>query len=89
MVHLCLSRDPVNPNAAEALAERAASGERLALAGGALWIDFGASGVARSKLTPSLIDKSCGSPTTGRNWTTVLKLQDMLTMRSKSIIHNP
>jgi uncharacterized protein (DUF1697 family) len=33
--------------------------------------------VGTSKLTPSLIDKACGSPTTGRNWRTVLKLQEM------------
>jgi uncharacterized protein (DUF1697 family) len=89
MVHLCLSQAPINPTAAEALSERAKSGERLALAGGALWIDYGSSGVARSKLTPSLIDRLCGSPTTGRNWTTVLKLQDMLAARGRSITREP
>lgn len=82
MVHLCLSVEPVKPGAAAELGERAKSGERVALTGGALWIDYGSSGVARSKLTPAVIDKICGSPTTGRNWTTVLKLQDMVTARA-------
>jgi uncharacterized protein (DUF1697 family) len=63
------------------LEDRAQSGERISLAGGALWIDYGASGVARSKLTPMLIDKACGSPTTGRNWNSVLKIQEMIAAR--------
>jgi uncharacterized protein (DUF1697 family) len=81
MVHLYLSRDPIEPGAAMSLEDRAQSGERISLAGGALWIDYGASGVARSKLTPMLIDKACGSPTTGRNWNSVLKIQEMIAAR--------
>ena len=78
MVHLYLSRDRLAARAADLLKERAQTGERVCVAGAALWIDYGASGVAGSKLTPSLIDKACGSPTTGRNWNSVLKLRDML-----------
>jgi uncharacterized protein (DUF1697 family) len=81
LLHLYLSRDPIEPGAAMSLEDRAQSGERISLAGGALWIDYGASGVARSKLTPMLIDKACGSPTTGRNWNSVLKIQEMIAAR--------
>ena len=75
MVHHYLSRDPIEPGAAMSLEDRAQSGERISLAG------YGASGVARSKLTPMLIDKACGSPTTGRNWNSVLKIQEMIAAR--------
>jgi len=81
MVHLYLSRDPVNAGAAKLLAEKARTGERLRLAAGALWIDYGANGVGKSKLTPALVDNACGSPTTGRNWNTVLKLLEMIEAR--------
>lgn len=82
MLHLALSRDPLKPGTAEALRERALFGERIEEAGGALWIDFGESGVGPSKLTPSFIDKMAGSPVTARNWNTVLKLQDMIEARA-------
>jgi uncharacterized protein (DUF1697 family) len=84
MVHLYVSRDPLASGAADVLNERARTGERIHIAGGALWIDYGSPGVAGSKLTPSLIDKACGSPTTGRNWNTVLKIRDMLAARNKA-----
>ena len=35
------------------------------------------SGVGISKLSPALIDKASGSPTTGRNCRTVVKLKKM------------
>lgn len=82
MVHLALPRDPLKAGAVEALRARAVAGERIEEAGGALWIDFGTSGVAGSKLTPSYIDKVAGSPVTARNWNTVLKLQEMLEART-------
>jgi uncharacterized protein (DUF1697 family) len=81
MVHLYLSRDPVKPSADKELSQRAQTGERIVLAGGALWIDYGAKGVAGSKLSPLLIDKVCGSPTTGRNWNRVLKIREMIEAR--------
>ena len=64
-------------DAAERLAERAQGGEKVRLVGEGLWIHF-AEGVARSKLTPAAIAKACGSPATGRNFRTVLKLGEML-----------
>jgi uncharacterized protein (DUF1697 family) len=84
MVHLYLSRDPLSPLAAAVLQERAQTGERICMARAALWIDYGARGVAASKLTPSSIDKACGSPATGRNWNTVLKISEMLAARNKA-----
>lgn len=81
MVHLYLSRDPVNPTAIEMLRRSARTGERIGLAGDALWIDYGPQGVHVSKLSPSLIDKACGSPTTGRNWNSVTKIAEMIDAR--------
>jgi uncharacterized protein (DUF1697 family) len=81
MVHLYLPRDRIEPDAAEALAQRTRTGERIVVAGGALWIDYGAEGVRGSKLSPLLIDRACGSPTTGRNWNSVLRIHEMIQAR--------
>lgn len=75
-VQLLVSKRAPRPDAADRLMERAEAGEAVKAAGGALWFHF-PEGVARSKLTPALIDKACGSPSTGRNWRTVLKLGEM------------
>ena len=82
MVHLYLPRDPLKSGAARALEPRALSGERIAVAADALWIDYGVNGVHASKLIPLLIDKACGSPTTGRNWNSVLKISKMIEERA-------
>jgi uncharacterized protein (DUF1697 family) len=81
MMHLYLSRDPVKSGAAKELEQKAQTGERIVIAGGVLWIDYGPKGIAASKLSPLLIDKACGSPTTGRNWNTVLKIREMIEAR--------
>ncbi len=65
------------PGAADAMAAKAAAGERVAEAGGALWFHYPA-GVGTSKITPSLIDRAAGSPVTARNWRTMLKLREMV-----------
>lgn len=74
---LLLCKQPPGSEAAGALRERGRDGERVAVAGGALWIHY-AGGAGRSKLTPALIDRLVGSPATARNWRTVLRLQEML-----------
>lgn len=84
MVHLYLSRDRLAANAADALQQRAHAHERIRMVGGALWIDYGTEGVHRSKLSPPLIDKACGSPTTGRNWNTVLQIGEMIAARAST-----
>jgi uncharacterized protein (DUF1697 family) len=75
-IQLLVSKRPVQADAAETLRERAQAGERAEIASGALWLHYPA-GVGTSKLTPALIDKACGSPSTGRNWRTVVKLREM------------
>jgi uncharacterized protein (DUF1697 family) len=77
LVMLLVSKAPPAAGAAAALQARAADGERVIEAGGALWIDYPA-GSGRSKLTPTLIDRAIGSPATSRNWRTVQTLCDML-----------
>lgn len=76
MVHLCLSRRPLAPDAAARIAQKAQAGEQVAQVGDAFWIDY-AEGVGRSKLTPALLDKAAGSPVTARNWRSVLALRDL------------
>lgn len=76
LVMLCLSKAPPKPDIAKNLLERAAGGERIVQIGDALWVHF-ANGVARSKLSPALLDRMAGSSVTARNWLTVLKLAEM------------
>ncbi|HYD36504.1 MAG TPA: DUF1697 domain-containing protein [Allosphingosinicella sp.] len=75
-LQLLVSKRPPAAGAAEKLTERAQAGERVEPAGGALWLHY-PEGVGRSKLTPALIDKACGSPSTARNWRTAVKLREM------------
>jgi uncharacterized protein (DUF1697 family) len=75
-LQLLVSKCPPHEGAAEKLMERAQAGESVKAAGGALWFHY-PDGVGASKLTPALIDKACGSPSTGRNWRTVVKLKEM------------
>lgn len=75
LVMLCLAQSALKAGAAELLRERAAESERIVPKNG-LWIHFGG-GVARSKLTPAVLDRAAGSSVTARNWRTVLKLGEM------------
>ena len=76
-VMLALARNKLPPDTAENLQQYATSGESIAQRTDSLWIHY-ASGSARSKITPALLDRLAGSPVTTRNWRTVLKLNDML-----------
>ena len=84
VLHVYLTQAPLNEGAAAQLQARATAGERAVIAGGALWIDYGASGIAGSKMTPAVIDRACGSPATGRNFNTVQRLSAMLEARHTS-----
>lgn len=75
-INLCLSKRPPDLLAAEKLVTRATLGERVTVISDAIWIDF-AGGVGLSKITPSVLDRSVGSPVTTRNWNTVAKLLDL------------
>ena len=83
LVMLLLSKAPPRKEAAAELRKRAASGERIAQVGDAVWIHY-AGGVARSKLSPALMDRLVGSTVTARNWRTVLKLGEMMAMSASS-----
>ena len=76
-LQLLVSKKPPADDAAEKLMAKAQAGEQVKAVAGGLWFHF-PEGIARSKLTPSLIDKACGSPATGRNYRTVIKLKEML-----------
>lgn len=76
-LQLLVSKRPPARDAAIRLMARAQAGETVEAVRGGLWLHF-PEGIARSKLTPALIDKACGSPATGRNYRTVMKLKEML-----------
>lgn len=76
-VLLGLSKQAPKGDAAPRLQAYAVSGERVAVIGDAVWIDF-PEGMARTKITPAVLDRLVGSPVTGRNWRTVQKLDTML-----------
>ncbi len=76
VVLLALAKAPPKRGVVEALAEQAAGGERITQVGDALWIHY-RSGIGRSKLSPTLLDRLVGSAVTARNWRTVLKLGKM------------
>jgi uncharacterized protein (DUF1697 family) len=77
MVHLGLSKEPCPKGVEKTLVERALAGERIKIAGDAIWVDFN-QGAGVSKLTPAWFDKCVGSSVTMRNWNTVQKLAEML-----------
>lgn len=74
---LLLSKKAPAKGAEFALEERAAAGEQVKRAGDGLWILY-SQGMARSKLSPALIDRLVGSPATGRNHRTIARLVEML-----------
>ncbi|MEO0508955.1 MAG: DUF1697 domain-containing protein [Verrucomicrobiota bacterium] len=76
-VLLYLAKSDILEDVLHNLETRSAAGERLFVRKGALWIHF-PSGIGKSKLTPSVIDKAVGSTTTGRNWNTLSKIREML-----------
>jgi uncharacterized protein (DUF1697 family) len=76
-VMMALSKAKPKSDAVAQLEERAVNGERIIRAGDALWLHF-KNGMAKSKLTPALLDRLVGSPVTMRNWRTVVKLNQMI-----------
>ena len=56
----------LRPRAAERLEPYCTAGEQVEVRGQAIWIDH-AGGVARSKLTPAVLDRVFGSTVTMRN----------------------
>ncbi len=81
LLHLGLSNDPPRDGMLDALRARATNGERIRLAGDALWIDYGEIGAGKTRLTPAFINKAFGSPVTQRNLNTIGKLLDLVEAR--------
>jgi uncharacterized protein (DUF1697 family) len=75
-VWLLMSQREIAAGTADRLMERAQQGESISQQGQDLWMHM-AGHVGSSKVTPSFIDKTCGSPTTGRNVRTVRTLIEM------------
>ena len=82
MLHIALPRHPLKSGGAAAIAGRLLPTERLREAGGALWIDYGTTGAANTKLTPAFIDKWAGSTVTARNLNTAETLDALLNGKS-------
>ena len=76
-VFLGVPKGAVTAGTAERIAAKAAAGERVRAAGGALWFHY-PNGAGTSKLTPALIDRAAGCPVTARNWRTATKLEEMV-----------
>lgn len=75
-VMLALSKRTRKVDVVEKLQEREVNKERIVQVRDVLWLHF-AAGVAKSKLSPALLDRLVGSPVTMRNWQTVLKLHEL------------
>jgi uncharacterized protein (DUF1697 family) len=76
-LHVALAAGAPPRDVAKLLQPYCSAGERVAVRGDALWIDF-AGGVAKSKLTPAVLDRVVGAPVTARNWRTAQALAAML-----------
>lgn len=76
-VHAMFLEGAPSHGAVEALEERRLPGERLALIGDDLWIDYGEGGVHSTKLTKAVLDRALGVAGTARNLRTTRKLIDL------------
>ena len=70
LLHLGLANKTSRSDAAQVLAPYCKAGEQIVVNGDALWIDYPV-GIARTKLTPAVLDRAVGSPVTARNWKSV------------------
>ncbi|MEJ1088989.1 DUF1697 domain-containing protein [Microbacterium sp. Mu-80] len=77
MVHVMFLEDAAAPGAVEQLTPRLQPGERAALIGPDLWIDYGDGGVASTKLTKGVLDRALGTAGTARNLNTLRKLIEL------------
>ncbi|MGB3732575.1 DUF1697 domain-containing protein [Microbacterium sp.] len=77
MLHVMFLESEPTVGAERALGERLQPGERVAVRGRDLWIDYGMSGVAGTKLTRPVLDRALGVAGTARNLLTLRKLVDL------------
>jgi len=77
MLHVMFLEGEAHPDAAQELSARLLAGERTALRGRELWIDYGTSGAGNTKLTRSVLDRALGTAGTARNLRTLVKLIEL------------
>jgi uncharacterized protein (DUF1697 family) len=77
LLHAMFLEGPAAPGAVEALQHRLVPGERIALVGDDLWIDYAEGGVHTTKLTRAVLDRALGVAGTARNLRTVRKLAEL------------
>ena len=76
-VMLLLAKGALDERAAAALEPLAQAGEEVVQVPGALWLHL-PKGSARSKWSPTVLDRCAGSLATTRNWNTLSKLVELL-----------
>lgn len=77
MLHVMFLDGAAMPGAIDALQKRLVVGERIALVGDELWIDYGEHGVRGTKLTTAALDRALGVTGTARNLRTVRTLAEL------------
>lgn len=77
MLHAMFLEGPPRGGAVDALRERLVPGERIALVGEELWIDYGESGVRGTRLTTAVLDRALGVAGTARNLRTTRRLLEI------------
>jgi len=77
MLHVMFLEGDAVAGAQDALTPRLQSGERIAVVGRELWIDYGPGGVHSTKLSKAVLDRALGVAGTARNLLTVRKLVEL------------
>lgn len=77
LLHVMFLEGDAEQGAIEALTERLVPGERIALVGHDLWIDYSEAGVHSTKLTKAVLDRALGVAGTARNLRTVRTLAEL------------
>lgn len=77
MLHVMFLESGAADGAVDALTARLVAGERIALIGRDLWIDYAEGGVHSTKLTKSVLDRALGVAGTARNFRTVQTLAEL------------
>ncbi|MGW9627652.1 DUF1697 domain-containing protein [Microbacterium sp. NPDC055521] len=77
MVHVMFLEGEAAAGAVDQLTEQVRPGERIALVGRELWIDYGQGGVASTKLTRAVLDRALGTAGTARNRKTLRTLVEL------------
>ncbi|MGB3373879.1 MAG: DUF1697 domain-containing protein [Microbacterium sp.] len=77
MLHVMFLEGAPAADADDMLSARLLPGERIAIIGRDLWIDYGVTGAANTKLTKAVLDRALGVAGTARNLLTLRKLVEL------------